>query len=166
VERTTRFTMLLRLSPMEGHDTEPRVKNGPPLAGNGAETVRDAMADQIMGLSEQVRRSLWDQCAELAQHVQLRIDAGLAIYFADPHTRSSAAPTRTTASCVGTSQVALTSRPTVVTNSTPWPPPSTRDRVKLSPGRRQRKHSTNFYALHDRLVLRQPLNPSWLPQSL
>jgi IS30 family transposase len=86
VERTTRFTMLLRLPPMEGHGTEPRVKNGPPLAGHGAEAVRDAIADQIMVLPEQLRRSLtWDQGAELAQHVQLRIDTGLAIYFADPH---------------------------------------------------------------------------------
>jgi IS30 family transposase len=86
VERTTRFTMLLRLPPMQGHGTEPRVKNGPPLAGHGAEAVRDAIADQIMVLPEQLRRSLtWDQGAELAQHVQLRIDTGLAIYFADPH---------------------------------------------------------------------------------
>jgi IS30 family transposase len=86
VERTTRFTMLLRLPPMEGHGTEPRVKNGPPLAGHGAEAVRDAIADQIMVLPEQLRRSLtWDQGSELAQHVQLRIDTGLAIYFADPH---------------------------------------------------------------------------------
>jgi IS30 family transposase len=86
VERTTRFTMLLRLPPMEGHGTEPRVKNGPPLAGHGAEAVRDAIADQIMVLPEQLRRSLtWDQGAELAQHVQLRIDTGLVIYFCDPH---------------------------------------------------------------------------------
>jgi IS30 family transposase len=86
VERTTRFTMLLRLPPMEGHGIEPRVKNGPPLAGHGAEAVRDAIADQIMVLPEQLRRSLtWDQGAELAQHAQLRIDTGMAIYFADPH---------------------------------------------------------------------------------
>ena len=86
VERTTRFTMLLRLPPMEGHGTEPRVKNGPPLAGHGAEAVRDAIAEQIMTLPEQLRRSLtWDQGAELAQHAQLRIDTGLAIYFCDPH---------------------------------------------------------------------------------
>ena len=85
VERTTRFTMLLRLPPMEGHGTEPRVKNGPPLAGHGAEAVRDAIAEQIMTLPEQLRRSLtWDQGAEMAQHAQLRIDTGLAIYFCDP----------------------------------------------------------------------------------
>ena len=86
VERTTRFTMLLRLPPMEGHGSGPRAKNGPALAGHGAEAVRDAIASTITTLPEQLRRSLtWDQGAEMAQHAQLRIDTGLAIYFADPH---------------------------------------------------------------------------------
>lgn len=47
VERTTRFTMLLHLPPMPGHGEGPRVKNGPPLAGHGAEAVRDAIAAAI-----------------------------------------------------------------------------------------------------------------------
>jgi IS30 family transposase len=86
VERTTRFTMLLDLPPMEGHGQQPRVKNGPPLAGHGAEAVRDEIAGVIGALPEQLRRSLtWDQGAEMAQHAQLRVDTGLAIYFCDPH---------------------------------------------------------------------------------
>jgi IS30 family transposase len=86
VERTTRFTMLLHLPRMDGHGDEPRIKNGPALAGHGAEAVRDAIADSIQTLPEQLRRSLtWDQGAELAQHAQLRIETGLAIYFCDPH---------------------------------------------------------------------------------
>src|SRR6202034_566568 len=85
VERTTRFTMLLRLPTMEGHGTEPRVKNGPALAGHGAEAVRDAIASTITTLPQQLRRSLtWDQGAEMAQHTQLRIDTGLPVYFCDP----------------------------------------------------------------------------------
>ena len=44
VERTTRFTMLLHLPPMEGHGSSPRARNGPALAGHGAEAVRDAIA--------------------------------------------------------------------------------------------------------------------------
>ena len=85
VERSTRFTMLLHLPPMEGHGTQPRVKNGPPLAGHGAEAVRDEVTRVITTLPEQLRRSLtWDQGAEMAQHVQLRIDTGLAVYFCDP----------------------------------------------------------------------------------
>ena len=84
VERTTRFTMLLHLPPMEGHGG-PRAHNGPALAGHGAEAVRDAIAPQFTTLPEQLRRSLtWDQGAEMAQHAKIRIDTGLAIYFCDP----------------------------------------------------------------------------------
>lgn len=86
VERTTRCTMLLHLPPMSGHGSGVRVKNGPALAGHGAEAVREAVAAKIVTLPEQLRRSLtWDQGAELAQHARLRIDTGLAIYFCDPH---------------------------------------------------------------------------------
>lgn len=86
VERTTRFTMLLHLPRMDGHGDRPRIKNGPALAGHGAEAVRDAIAEVIATLPDQLRRSLtWDQGAELAQHAQLRIDTGLDIFFCDPH---------------------------------------------------------------------------------
>jgi IS30 family transposase len=85
VERTTRFTMLLQLPRMQGHGEGLRVKNGPALAGHGAEAVRDAIACSITTLPEHLRRSLtWDQGAEMAQHARLRIDTGLAIYFCDP----------------------------------------------------------------------------------
>jgi IS30 family transposase len=85
VERTTRFTLLLHLPRMHGHG-QPRTHNGPALAGHGAEAVRDAIAASITTLPEQLRRSLtWDQGAEMAQHAQLRVDTGLAIYFCDPH---------------------------------------------------------------------------------
>jgi IS30 family transposase len=84
VERSTRFTMLLHLPRMDDHG-QARVKNGPALAGHGAEAVRDAIASSVTTLPEQLRRSLtWDQGAEMAQHAQLRIDTGLAIYFCDP----------------------------------------------------------------------------------
>ena len=85
VERTTRFTMLLPLPPMPGHGEGPRVKNGPPLAGHGAEVVRDAIVAAITTLPEHLRRSLaWDQGAEMARHADLRIDHGLPVYFCDP----------------------------------------------------------------------------------
>jgi IS30 family transposase len=71
---------------MQGHRDQPRIKNGPALAGHGAEAVRGAIATTITTLPEQLRRSLtWDQGAEMAEHAQLRIDTGLAIYFCDPH---------------------------------------------------------------------------------
>jgi transposase, IS30 family len=86
VERTTRFTMLLHLPRMTGHEQEARVKNGPALAGHGAEAVRDAITRAIFTMPEQLRRSLtWDQGAELAQHARLKIDAGVQVYFCDPH---------------------------------------------------------------------------------
>jgi IS30 family transposase len=86
VERTTRFTLLLHLPPMEGHGSQVRLKNGPATAGHGAEAVRDAIADAISTMPAHLRRSLtWDQGAELAQHVQLRIDTGVEVYFCDPH---------------------------------------------------------------------------------
>ena len=86
VERTTRFTMLLHLPRMEGYGVKPRVKNGPALAGYGAEAMRDAIAARITTMPEQLRCSLtWDRGKELAQHAKLKIDTGLAVYFADPH---------------------------------------------------------------------------------
>lgn len=86
VERTTRFTMLLHLPRMEGHADTQRVKNGPALAGHGAEAVRDAIAATMARMPEQLRRSLtWDQGAEMAQYARLRIDAGISVFFCDPH---------------------------------------------------------------------------------
>src|SRR5436190_6855655 len=84
VERSSRFTMLLHLPPIEGHNT-PRTRSGPPITAAGAGAVRYAIADAIGTLPEQLWRSLtWDQGIEMAQHVQLRLDTGLQIYFCDP----------------------------------------------------------------------------------
>ena len=86
VERTTRFTMLLHLPRMAEHGVGVRVKNGPALAGHGAEAVRDSISSTITNLPEQLRQSLtWDQGAEMAQHVRLKINTGLNVYFCDPH---------------------------------------------------------------------------------
>ena len=48
VERMTRFTLLLHLPRMTGHGHAARVKNGPALAGHGAEAVRDAITRTIL----------------------------------------------------------------------------------------------------------------------
>jgi transposase, IS30 family len=86
VERTTRFTMLLHLPRMAEHGVDARVKNGPALAGHGAEAVRDSITSTITRLPEQLRRSLtWDQGAEMSQHARLKIETGLDVYFCDPH---------------------------------------------------------------------------------
>jgi IS30 family transposase len=86
VERTTRFTLLLHLPRMPGYGHAARVKNGPALAGHGADAVRDAITRTTITLPEQLRRSLtWDQGAEMTQHARLKIDTGVQVYFCDSH---------------------------------------------------------------------------------
>lgn len=86
VERTTRFTMLVHLPREEGWGVIPRTKNGPALAGYGAVTMANALANTVSGLPEQLRRSLtWDRGKELSAHAQFTVQTGLPVYFADPH---------------------------------------------------------------------------------
>src|SRR3954471_19543666 len=86
VERTTRFTMLLHLPRMPGHGEGERLKNGPALAGHGAEAVCGSIKRAVRTLPEQLRQSLtWDRGAELGLHAQLRIATGVKVYFCDPH---------------------------------------------------------------------------------
>lgn len=85
VERTTRYTLLLPLPRMDDHGSAPRQKNGPALAGHGAEAVRGAIAQAMDSLPDRLCRSLtWDQGAEMAQHAQLSAETGLPVYFCDP----------------------------------------------------------------------------------
>jgi hypothetical protein len=87
VEPTTRFTLLLHRPRMDGNGIEPAIKNGPALAGHGAEAVRDAIGEVIKTLPEQLRRSLtWDQGAEMAQQAQLRTTPDWRSNFCDPPT--------------------------------------------------------------------------------
>src|SRR5256885_6439900 len=88
--------MLVHLPRMRGPGDGPWVKNGPALAGHGAEAVRDAIAASIQTLPARLRRPLaWDQGAEMAEHVQLHIDTGIQISFCDPRSPGSAAQTKT-----------------------------------------------------------------------
>jgi hypothetical protein len=165
VERTTRFTMLLHLPRMAGHG-EPRMNNGPALAGHGAQAVRDAIVASITTLPEQLRRSLtWDQGAELAQHARLGIDTGLQVFFCDPHARGSAARTRTpTGCCASTSPRAPTSASTVLTTSPPSLLPSTADPARPSTGKHPPKPSTSYcQTRQQQAVLRRPLEPKQHP---
>jgi len=69
VERQTRFLMLVGL---------PR--------GRTAEAVRAALAERILTLPLELRRSLtWDRGSEMAEHVRFTVDTGVAVYFCDPH---------------------------------------------------------------------------------
>lgn len=85
VERATRFTMLLHLPRLQGFSEQSYTKNGPPLAGHGAEAVRDAIIASIHTLPAQLRQSLtWDQGTEMARYKELSVATGLEVYFCDP----------------------------------------------------------------------------------
>jgi transposase, IS30 family len=69
VERQTRFVLLVALP-----------------GGRAPEHVRTRLAEQILTLPGQLRRTLtWDRGKEMAQHVQFTVDTGVQIYFCDPH---------------------------------------------------------------------------------
>ena len=56
------------------------------LGSSAIGTLVERTTRTILTLSEQLRRSLmWDQGAEMAQHARLKIDAGVQVYFCDPH---------------------------------------------------------------------------------
>ena len=71
VERTTRFTMLVHLPREDGYGVIPRTKNGPALAGSGAITMKNRLAETMTTLPEHLRRSLtWDRGKELSAHAR------------------------------------------------------------------------------------------------
>lgn len=70
---------------------EPRIKNGPALAGYGAEAMREAIASKITTMPEQLRRTLtWDRGKKLAQYAQPKIDTNVAVYFCAPRAPGAA----------------------------------------------------------------------------
>jgi IS30 family transposase len=69
VERSTRFVLLAPLP-----DT------------HTALDLRDALTPMIASLPDQIRKTLaWDQGKEMAAHAEIAIDAGIEIFFCDPH---------------------------------------------------------------------------------
>jgi len=86
VERATRYTILLPLPRMDGYGAQDRVKNGPALAGHGAEAVKNATIEAVAFLPEKLRQTLtWDRGTEMAAHTEITRQTGLAIFFCDPH---------------------------------------------------------------------------------
>lgn len=85
VERTTRFTTLVHLPREEGYRHKQTVKNGPALAGYGALTMKNALANTMSTLPAQMLRSLtWDRGKEMSAHAQFKIETGIPVFFADP----------------------------------------------------------------------------------
>jgi IS30 family transposase len=85
VERTTRFTMLIHLPREEGYRHKETPRNGPALAGYGALTMKNALADTMSTLPAQLARSLtWDRGKEMSAHTQFKVETGIPVFFADP----------------------------------------------------------------------------------
>jgi IS30 family transposase len=48
--------------------------------------MKNALATAITTLPEQLRRSLtWDRGKELSAHAAFKVETGVPVYFADPH---------------------------------------------------------------------------------
>src|SRR5215469_8666254 len=140
----TRFTLLLHLPRMTDHGHEARVKNGPALAGHGAEAVCDAITRTIITLPEQLRRSLtWDQGAEMAQHARLkRWHPGLFLRSSQPMAaRHQREHQRTAAPVIF--QKAPISACIAPTTLRPWRPPSTQGPERRLLGKRRQRRLTN-----------------------
>jgi IS30 family transposase len=85
VERTTRFTMLVHLPREEGYRHKETPKNGPALAGYGALTMKNALANTMSTLPTQLARSLtWDRGKEMSAHAAFKVETGIPVFFADP----------------------------------------------------------------------------------
>ncbi len=85
VERTTRFTMLVHLPREEGYRHKETPRNGPALAGYGAITMKNALANTMTTLPAQLARSLtWDRGKEMSAHAAFTIQTGIPVFFADP----------------------------------------------------------------------------------
>ena len=86
VERSSRSTMLVHLTRLEGWGEGPVVKNGPSLAGYGAVAMNAALTESMTRLPVQLRQTLtWDRGGELSGHAQFALDTGTKVLFADPH---------------------------------------------------------------------------------
>lgn len=86
VERTTRYTMLVHLPREDGYGLVPRTKNGPALAGTERVSMKNALAATMSTLPGQLLRSLtWDRGKELSAHAAFKVETGIPVFFADPH---------------------------------------------------------------------------------
>ena len=86
VERTTRFTMLVHLPREHGYGAIPRTKNGPPLAGYGAITMKNALAatDHHPARTAAPIADLGPRQG-MSAHAEFKVETGIPVYFADPH---------------------------------------------------------------------------------
>ena len=76
----------VHLPRLEGYGVEVPVKHGPALGGYGAIAMKVALQSTMGSMPAGLLRSLtWDRGKELSAHAQFTIDAGISVFFADPH---------------------------------------------------------------------------------
>ena len=88
-----------------------------------------------------------------AQHVQLKIDAGIDVYFCDPHSPWQRPSNENTDCCGSTSEGAQTCPVGPDTSSTPSSLPSTPDLARASAGAHPPRSTNNSYPHHQKPVL-------------
>ena len=109
-----------------GQGREPRQ----PIGDHGADRAGEAAA-----ATSSCKSLTWDRGKEMAQHKRFTLATDVAVYFCDPQSRGSAAPTRTPTACFGsTSRRAPTS---ACTRRNGW----TRSRGSLMDDRARRSGS-------------------------
>ena len=77
--------MLVHLPREEGYRHKETPKNGPALAGYGALTMKNALANTMSTLPDELARSLtWDRGKEMSAHAKFTVETGIPVFFADP----------------------------------------------------------------------------------
>ncbi len=85
VERSSRYLKLVHLPREEGYRHKDTPKNRPALAGYGAQTMKEKLADSMSDLPSELARSLtWDRGKEMSAHAQFSVATGIPVFFADP----------------------------------------------------------------------------------
>lgn len=85
VDRTTKYTLLVHLPREESYRHKETPRNGPALAGYGAITMKNALANAMSTLPAQLARSVtWDRGKEMSAHAKFTVDTGIPVFFADP----------------------------------------------------------------------------------
>ena len=161
VERKTRYTMLVHLPPEDGYRHEETPKNGPALAGYGAITMKNALAETMSTLPEQFARSLtWDRGKEMSAHAQFKIETGISVFFADPQSPWQRGTDENTNGLLRQYfRRAQTSADGQRKRSKQSLTPSTTDHVRHLTGRRPPKHSTSRYCYSNKQVLHSLVEP-------